>query len=150
MNRKKSYGISVGTSSILVIIVILSLVCFAGLSVVSANADYQLSRKLADRTTTYYQATSDAHQNLALLDKELQQIYDESNSESDYKAKIKESLSDSLTFSYFISDSQSLIVSVTPVYPAKADDVLFTVDQFQVVTTDEPALDNSLSLLLGD
>lgn len=150
MNRKKSYGISVGTSSILVIIVILSLVCFAGLSVVSANADYQLSRKLADRTTTYYQAASLAHRDLALLDEELQQIYAQSSSVSDYEAKIKESLSDSLTFSYVISDSQALIVSVTPVYPADTDDALFTVDRFQVVTTDEPPLDTSLSLLLGD
>lgn len=150
MNRKKSYGISVGTSSILVIIVILSLVCFAGLSVVSANADYRLSRKLAERTTTYYQATSLAHNDLALLDETLRQIYAESNSVSDYEQKIKESLSDSLTFSYFISDSQSLIVSVNPIYPANTDDTLFTISQFQIVTTDEPALDTSLSLLLGN
>ena len=150
MNRKKSYGISVGTSSILVIIVILSLVCFAGLSVVSANADYRLSKKLAERTTTYYQASSDAHQDLALLDEKLQLLYTESDSESEYKDKIKESLSDSLTFNYVISDSQSLIVSVTPVYPENAEDALFTIDRFQVVTTNEPALDNSLSLLLGN
>ena len=150
MNRKKSYGISVGTSSILVIIVILSLVCFAGLSVVSANADYRLSKKLAERTTTYYQASSAAHQDLALLDAKLQQIFTESDSESEYMDKIKESLSDSLTFNYVISDSQSLIVSVTPVYPENAEDALFTIDRFQVVTTNEPALDNSLSLLLGN
>ena len=98
MNRKKSYGISVGTSSILVIIVILSLVCFAGLSVVSANADYRLSQKLAERTTTYYQATSMANRDLAAIE--------------------KESLTDSLTFSYAISDSQSLIVAISPVSPA--------------------------------
>ena len=150
MNRKKSYGISVGTSSILVIIVILSLVCFAGLSVVSANADYRLSKKLAERTTTYYQASSAAHQDLALLDAKLQQIFTESDSESEYMDKIKESLSDSLTFNYVISDSQSLIVSVTPVYTETAEDALFTIDRFQVVTTNEPALDNSLSLLLGN
>lgn len=130
MNRKKSYGISVGTSSILVIIVILSLVCFAGLSVVSANADYRLSQKLAERTTTYYQATSMANRDLAAIE--------------------KESLTDSLTFSYAISDSQSLIVAISPVSPADASDALFTIDRFQIVTTNAPELDNSLSLFLGD
>jgi len=150
MNRKKSYGISVGTSSILVIIVILSLVCFAGLSVVSANADYRLSQKLAQRTTTYYEATSLANKDLSLLDNELREIYVTSSSSSDYENKIKESLSDSLTYSYVISDSQALIVAVTPIYPASATDGLFTIDHFQIVTTDEPVLDTSLSLLLGN
>lgn len=150
MNRKKSYGISVGTSSILVIIVILSLVCFAGLSVVSANADYRLSQKLAQRTTTYYEATSLAHKDLSLLDSKLREIYATSSSSSDYENKIKESLSDSLTYSYVISDSQSLIVAVTPVYPVNATDGLFTIDYFQIVTTDEPIPDTSLSLLLGN
>ena len=150
MNRKKSYGISVGSSSILVIIVILSLVCFAGLSVVSANADYRLSQKLARRTTAYYEAASLANKDLALLDGKLREFYVSSNSSSDYESKIKESLSDSLTYSYIISDSQSLIVAITPVYPANATDGLFTIDQFQIVTTDEPELDTSLSLLLGN
>lgn len=150
MNRKKTYGISVGTSSILVIIVILSLVCFAGLSVVSANADHRLSQKLAERTTAYYQAASLANEDLALLYEQLQQLYINSDSLADYKAKIKESLPDPLTFSYMISDSQSLIMSVTLVYPENPEDTLFTIDRFQIVTTEEPALDTSLSLLLGN
>lgn len=150
MNRKKTYGISVGTSSILVIIVILSLVCFAGLSVVSANADHRLSQKLAERTTAYYQAASLANEDLALLYEQLQQLYINSDSLADYKAKIKESLPDPLTFSYMISDSQSLIMSVTLVYPENPGDALFTIDRFQIVTTEEPALDTSLSLLLGN
>lgn len=129
MSRKKSYGISVGTSSILVIIVILSLVCFAGLSVVSANADYQLSRKLADRTTTYYDAVSQAHEDLA---------------------KIKEPVTDSLTFSYDISDTQSLLVKLEPINSSTESDRPFTISRFQIVTTNEPELDTSLPVFLGN
>ena len=56
MKRNRDFGLSIGAPSIVVIMVILCLVCFAGLSIVSANADLTLSRKLAERTSAYYQA----------------------------------------------------------------------------------------------
>ena len=61
MKKTSSLGLNIGVSSILVIVVILCLVCFAGLSVASANADYQLSVKLSERTEAYYNACSDAY-----------------------------------------------------------------------------------------
>lgn len=54
MKRNRDFGLSIGAPSIVVIMVILCLVCFAGLSIVSANADLTLSRKLAERTSAYY------------------------------------------------------------------------------------------------
>lgn len=53
-------GLSVGASSILVIFIIVCLVTFSVLSLVSATADYRLSKKVADRNTAYYEATSRA------------------------------------------------------------------------------------------
>ena len=70
MKKKTTFGLNVGASSILVIVVILCLVCFAGLSVASANADYQLSLKLANRTSDYYEACSQAHRALNAEKKE--------------------------------------------------------------------------------
>lgn len=150
MSKKKSYGISVGTSSLLVIIVILSLICFAGLSIVSANADYKLSRKLADRTTAYYDGTSHANEQFAVLNEDFARIYAESSDEAAYYAKIKESYADSLTFTYPISDTQALSVSVHALYPEDAKGDFFTVDQFQIVTTQELTLDESLPVLFYD
>ncbi len=150
MTKKKTYGISTGTSSLLVIIVILSLICFAGLSIVSASADYKLSKKLADRTTTYYAQTSEANRQLALLSGELSQIYATSIDESAYFAKIKESYADSLTYSYPISDTQELKVAVHAVYPADETDDFLAIDQFQIVTTQELQLDDSLPVLFHD
>lgn len=150
MSKKKSYGISVGTSSLLVIIVILSLICFAGLSIVSASADYKLSRKLADRTTAYYSSTSEANEQLAILHDELAQIYTESADEDAYFAKIKESYADSLTFSYPISDTHSLTVAVHALYPENENGDFFAVDQFQIVTTKELTLDESLPVFFHD
>ncbi len=52
--KKRSFGISIGSSSILVVFVVLCLTTFATLSLVSANADYRLSRKTADAAASYY------------------------------------------------------------------------------------------------
>ena len=53
METKKRSGSSIGASSLLVIVVVVSLVCFAALSITSASADLRLSQKLAERTSTY-------------------------------------------------------------------------------------------------
>ncbi len=150
MTKKKGYGISTGTSSLLVIIVILSLICFAGLSIVSASADYKLSKKLADRTTAYYENTSAANRQLAQLNREFAHIYAESNNETAYYAKIKESYADSLTYTYPMSDAQSLLVTVYPLYPTDKNDSFVAIEQFQIVTAAEPEPDTSLPVLFHD
>lgn len=150
MHNKKGFGISVGLSSILIIIVILCLVCFAGLSIVSAAADYKLSNRLAERTTSYYEASSLANQKLADLDQAFRTVYQECSSEEEYLKKIKESYTDSLTFSYAVSDTQALSVSVLPVYPEDETGSFFQVTSFQIVITEEMELNNSLPVLFGD
>ena len=70
INKRTSIGLNIGLSSILVIIVILCLVCFAGLSVASSNADISLTRKLGDRTSAYYEASSAAYKALYEAKKE--------------------------------------------------------------------------------
>ncbi len=74
-NKSKKSGLSfssgIGSSSLLVIFVILCLVSFATLSIVSANADYKLSKKVLDRTCAYYTAEGQAQAALAALDAEL-------------------------------------------------------------------------------
>lgn len=150
MNRKKRYGIGIGSSSILIIIIILCLVCFAGLSIVSATADYRLSNRLAERTTSYYEASNLANKKLADLDQAFLLIYQESPSREAYFQKIKESYADSLTFSYPVSDTQVLSVTVLPVYPENETGAFFQVSRFQVITPEEIELDNSLPLLFSD
>lgn len=150
MSAKKSYGAGIGTSSILVIIVILCLVCFAGLSIVSATADYKLSNKLAERTTSYYEASSLANEKLAEINRSFLIFFRESNSKEEYLQKIKESYADSLTFSYPVSDTQALFVTIEPLYPETESGDLFEVTCFQVLTTEEIELTNTLPVFLGD
>jgi hypothetical protein len=74
MNRKKEkneFHLTVGTSSILMIFVVLCLTTFGVLSFVTANADYKLSNKNAEAVTAYYQADSKANELLKTIDSEL-------------------------------------------------------------------------------
>lgn len=146
MRGKKRYGLNIGTSSLLIIIVILCLVCFSGLSITSANADYRLSKRLADRTTAYYDACNQAQSSLAELSGKLEEIYHQSSSEADYENKIKESLQDSLTFSYSINENQILQVSISPLYPDTAESDFIQITSWQIINTTVPELDNSLSV----
>ncbi len=58
--KEPKASMSIGVSSILVIFIIICLVTFSVMSLVSARADYALSKKIADRNKAYYAATSQA------------------------------------------------------------------------------------------
>lgn len=151
METKRSYGINIGASSILIIIVILCLVCFAGLSMASANADYGLSQKLAERTTAYYEAGNEAQLVLAQLSQKLSVFYAESTDKADYEQKIKESLlEDSFTFFVSINENQSLKVSISALYPDSKDGDYLEINCWQVVNLTTPELDQTLPVFLGD
>ena len=94
MKRNRDFGLSIGAPSIVVIMVILCLVCFAGLSIVSANADLTLSRKLAERTSAYYQACNEAQEDL-------------------WEASKKEPLEDSFSCDYVMNENQILSVNAS-------------------------------------
>ncbi|MBR5360791.1 MAG: hypothetical protein IK123_07875 [Lachnospiraceae bacterium] len=130
MNRRSSIGLNIGLSSILVIIVILCLVCFAGLSVTSSNADKQLTNKLSARGSSYYAASSAAYRAI-------------------YEAKKESSSSSENSFDKYINiNSNQQLHVIADLNPSSGDN--YEILCWQVVTVSEPELDTSLSLLLGD
>ena len=130
MKKTNNFNLNIGASSILVIVIILTLVSFAGLSVASASADYRLSKRLADRSSAYYNAVSCAY-------KDLSEIKKESSSSSD----------NSFEKTYPINENQSLSV-IADLNPS--DGKSYALKSFNVITISEPEIDNSLSLLLGN
>lgn len=144
MEGKKKSGFSIGASSLLVIIVVLSLVCFAALSITSASADLRLSQKLADRTSSYYKACNEAQTTLKNLSASLSSIYEDSRNEDEYEQKIKASLADSLTFSCPMNENQVLQVSVSPLYPQNASGDFLKITSWQIVNVTSLQLDESL------
>lgn len=142
--KKRFSGISfsngIGSSSLLVIFIILCLVSFATLSIVSANADYKLSNKVLDRTTAYYEASNQAEQQLAELHQTLAAAYAGSTTEAEYFQQSGRNTS----YLIPISDLQSLEVKVDIVYPAKEGDAYYKIRSWQVILTDDFEYEDTL------
>lgn len=138
--KQKRYGVNVGSSSLLIIFVVVCLVSFAALSIVSANSDYKLTRRMADRETNYYNACNDAYRALADIDRTLLTICENSSSEDDFYAQTGYTKS----FAYPVSDIQSLRVVIQIHYPAHDGDDRYTITEWRVVTTGTLEYDQSL------
>ena len=63
--KKRSFGTTMGVTSIIAILVILILIVFAALSITTSNADLNLSKKTAVATKAYYEADTNAEKILA-------------------------------------------------------------------------------------
>lgn len=160
MSRKKTPVTNIGTSLILVVFIILALVTFATLSVVTANRDYQYTKKIADRTTAYYQASNQAQQQLRDMDALLKSSYD--TEPVDYFTTACEALAtiDSLeihtdetvtaptvAFTYKINDTSSLHVMLTLTTPDGTAGSFYKIDTWQEISTKKWDADNSIKLI---
>lgn len=141
-NNKKqlSFGLNIGSSSILLIFVLLCLISFATLAIISAKADSKLSRKVLDRTTAYYNACNEAEMALAGIDSTLANIYATSADAEEYFATVGHSKS----YVIEISDLQSLHVDIEILYPESADDTFYSVTSWQVLS----AQDNTTTTII--
>jgi len=141
---KKNFPMNIGLSSVLLIFVVLCLVSFGVLSIVSANADYKLSRKVADRSLTYYEACNQAQDTLREVDETLHTLYVQAESQEAYLNSV--SLLES-EYRYPISDLQELVVALEYPYPASQSDSFYTITAWQVVSTENIEYDEHLSVI---
>ncbi|MBO4901446.1 MAG: hypothetical protein J5518_01445 [Lachnospiraceae bacterium] len=163
MNKNKSGGINVGTSSILVTFVLLCLVTFAALSFLSANSDYRLSQQTAKRTTEYYDANRFAELYMANIEGLLSKCYARSGSESDYMKEVPKLFADNdsitvntdsspvtLSYDVKVNDTQKLHVCLAVAYPAKGNDALFHIVSWRTQNVDIWATEEGSLLNDGD
>lgn len=143
MNKKREFRVNVGTSSILLIFIILCLIAFATLSIVSANADYRLSRKVADRTSAYYTAANQAEGYIASIDETLRAVYSSAKNEEEYFSVVGHSKS----YLVPISELQSLSIKLDILYPNAEDDAFYQITSWQVITTGELEYRSSYQLM---
>lgn len=66
--RQRSPFITIGSSSLLVVFLVLCLVIFAVLALSSAHSDYTFSQKLAQKEQKYYEASNQGEEMLRLID----------------------------------------------------------------------------------
>ena len=145
--QKKSgpeFHINVGSSSILLIFVILCLISFATLSIVSANADAKLSNRVVERTGAYYDACNRAQADIANMDNTLAAIYDDSFDEDEYFMAVGHKKS----YIFPISGLQTLSVTLDILYPQEAGDPFYRITSWQVITDSSDLEDEEEPVLL--
>ena len=129
--KKETTGVNVGTSSLLLVFVVMCLVSFATLATVSARADKKLNDKVVERTAGYYDACNQAEDRLADIDNTLKTLYESGVNSDDYFAQAGQNID----FAIPVSDVQTLDVSVKVNYPAAAGETFYTVTRWKLETT---------------
>lgn len=155
MSKRKYPTINIGSSSMLVVFIILCLVTFSVLSVASANNDRKYSEKIADRTTAYYEASNKAEELLSQIDDKLNQVYEQYNAE--YLSQVPDALTSidgidtsdfpSVSFSVPINDTQTLSVSLLIQIPEKEGDTFYTVTSWKEISTEVWNGDEPMNLM---
>jgi len=170
MKKNRASFINIGFSSIVMVFIMICLVTFATLSVLTAHSDYRLSKKLADKTTAYYQADAIARDTLAIIDENLYNLYISSSSVNDFYGSIAkqtvfpempanvrnitiENTQEPVVISYTvpISEVQTLYVSLKINYPTADSECFTTITRWQTVTDNAPdESDDFLNLYTGN
>ncbi len=137
MTRRVGGNLNIGTSSLLLIFIVLSLVSFAVLSLSSALTDKKLTQSNLDRTKSYYEACNAAENKLKDIDGQLYEEYKNTG-------KIRNDI-DEMTFT--INDSQELYVRIATHEPGD-DGSMIDVVKWKVENVSVPAIDDSIKLLV--
>lgn len=143
MKKNQGMSISIGSSTMLLIFVVISLVSFSVLSLSSAIADKKFTDKIKQKNITYYDACNLAEDRLCEIDAMLADAYATSTNEKSYYDLVD--LGTTITIP--VSDYQVLEVIITYLYPKKEGDFFYQIDSYSLINIDTPALDQGLQLL---
>lgn len=142
----------------------LCLVTFATLSLLTANADYRLSKKVAAKTEDYYEADLLAREYLLQIDESLEELYQSYPAQKTFcqealkrlqempmpQGITKSSVSDenSYSFEIAINDAQTLSVVLELQEPQNNSDCFYTIKQWKTtVVRSEENEEETLHLL---
>lgn len=143
MKKKNSMSISIGSSTLLLIFVVISLVSFSVLSLSSAITDQRFTEKIKQKNISYYDACNLAEEQLCALDTELAEAYAASETEADYFKQV----SSGTTISIPVSDYQELQVVTEFLYPLNEGDGFYRIASYSLINVNTPELEEGLMLL---
>ena len=145
-----------GFSTILLAFVMICIVTISALSLLTANSDYKLSQKVAQKNSEYYLAEEKAYEELARVDALLALAYYGSTSENSYFAAVEEALASSTIGTYEnniykyeiqISEKQTLEISLLIQYPSHSDDTFYQIKSWKSAYEVEVPEDEFLDLI---
>jgi hypothetical protein len=153
-----------GFSTIMISFVMMCIVTFCALALLTANADYKLSRKVADRTSAYYTAEETAYETLAQIDELLTGSYRSTFTKKEYEQNARAALSEyaadhpditvvsdstpAVAYTVPFSDTQTLSVSLTVSYPPQNGGSCYTLNEWKTIST-VPESDSQTLDLIG-
>lgn len=166
-NKKKNIPVvNIGSSSLLVVFLVLCLVTFSTLSLSSAKSNYNFSQRLADRRTDYYEASRKAELLLDSIDNVLTETYEASTlpyySEAEKRLSeltLNEDVKDieletnfsaeipSITYAIPINENQALsvVLELTPV--GNTTEGFYQIKQWKALSTADWEGNNTLKLI---
>lgn len=159
IKKKENRGFSnFGFSTILLSFVMICVVTFSALALVTANSDYRLSKKVAEKTSAYYAAQELAYEKLMALDELFISCYSASTGDDAYFGRIEAHSKDYGTFlatadGYYllfeepIAEDQHLSVKLRIQHPVTDSDPFFEIVEWKSVYTREAPEDEFLDLI---
>lgn len=165
-NKQQTSFVNIGTSLLLVIFLVLTLVTFAVLSLTSARSDYNLSTRLASHKTEYYKASETAETIVDEIDRILKELSKKNGADlAAYRAEAELTLQQTvledtslrwdsdtdtdtptLSFTVPMSESQALEV-VLRITDYTNCETYYTIHSWNVISTDTWEGDQSIQLL---
>ena len=158
-NAKSAPGFSnFGFSTILLSFVMICIVTIAALSLLTANSDYKLSQKVAEKNTAYFQAEQEAFTILSEIDTLLASAYQKSLGASSYYKQVYYSLQElsygsydrmAGTYSYCvkIAENHSLEVTIYIRYPKNENESFYEIQTWKSVYNIEEPEEGTLDLI---
>lgn len=150
-----------GFSTILIAFVMICIVTFSALALLTANADYQLSKKVKQKATDYYKAEETAYKALAEIDALLETAYRDNSDPDLYLSDARRQIekfgttqpdlqlasdaSGIVRYTVVISDHQSLQVILQICQPKESDGHFYKLTTWQTNNT-APTEDHTLHL----
>lgn len=158
-NERSSPGFSnFGFSTILLAFVMICIVTISAISLLTANSDYKLSKKVAEKNTAYYLADKQAHEQLESIDQLLATAYANATGSSSYYKAVATSLEaldygsyDRITgtfcYEVTITEHQMLQVELLIHYPKEKKAPLFEILSWKSVSEEIEIDEGTLDLI---
>lgn len=143
MKRKYGMSISIGSSTMLLIFVVISLVSFSVLSLSSAVTDRKFTDNIQNKNLSYYNACNQAEEEMGAIDSILAKAYASCESEGAYFAEV----GDRSTIIIPVSEYQELQVVLKHLYPLNEGDTYYKIEKYSLVNVNSPEIDEGLNLI---
>ena len=156
MREKRGTVINIGTTSLIMIFAVLALVIFALLSYSSANVEWRMAEKMAERTTVYYEAEQQAAEALEQLALWMDRLSQEEKqiSEQEFESQLQHLSGQSadckdglICWQVPVGERQKLEIGLLPL--CKGEAIGWQLVQWQLMTEEENNLKQKAVTLYG-